>query len=452
MGLIDPRVTRTAFIETIRGCRFNCSFCDWGGKQRILFDNEHVKSIIKKCLDDGFPLIAFLDSIFGDKAERQAELLRYLVEHVTEDTKFAFEIYLEMMDSECIKQMRNLAQRGAVAKIEIGLQSADSQTVRRSNRPQNLKKFVQRYHALVEYLPKIRDVVQIDLIIGLPDETMESFGRGLNLVYSLDPGVISVFPLDVFPGSDLWSQKSLLSITAFDQPPYNLISTPTMSLHEIEFLTRLAWSLQDLRLQFRDTISVLNHVVDGGIFQFMCDYLKHSKMAYSAYDPKLIGIEQFLDFAQFAADRSTRFAVSDQLAVKQHLLFDLAPAALLSGRLREIEYLFASDSCGAWSQLAHRNELLVEFDSLLDVDSVRQTASTCGRRALHRGALSVVLQAQRVGCKRTVLDRDGALAVTRAFPSFPMLRAWGMERQPSGDRAGIEAGCADSEQEARCVS
>ena len=64
MGLIDPRVTRTAFIETIRGCRFNCSFCDWGGKQRILFDNDHVKSIIKRCLDEGFPLIAFLDSNF----------------------------------------------------------------------------------------------------------------------------------------------------------------------------------------------------------------------------------------------------------------------------------------------------------------------------------------------------------------------------------------------------
>ena len=351
-----------------------------------------------------------------------------------------------MMDSECIKQMRYLAERGAVAKIEVGLQSANSQTVRRSNRPQNLKRFVQQYHALVEHLPTARDVVQIDLIIGLPEETMESFGRGLNFVYSLDPGIISVFPLDVFPGSDLWSQKSLLSITAFDQPPYNLISTPTMSLQEIEFLTRLAWTLQDLRRQLRDTISVLNHLLVGGIFQFMRDYMNCSKLAYSAYDPQPIGIEQVLDFAKFAAERSSLLAVPDQLAIKQHLLFDLAPAALVSGRLCEISYLFANASDMSWNDLVQNNELLIEFDSLLDIDSVRQGA-LAGHQARQRGAFSVVLQAQRVGCKRTILDADGALAVSRVFPACPRLRAWGMGSPTSRDCGGMEASYAVSEQE-----
>jgi hypothetical protein len=86
--------------------------------------------------------------------------------------------------------------------------------------------------------------VKVDLIIGLPGDTVESVRRGLHYLH--DNGLYSdlqVFTLGVLPGTEFRHEASALGLTHQARPPYYVLRTPTLCLEQMFALMQEAQEL-----------------------------------------------------------------------------------------------------------------------------------------------------------------------------------------------------------------
>ena len=76
--------------------------------------------------------------------------------------------------------------------------------------------------------------VKVDLIVGLPGDTVESVRRGMHYLH--DGGLYSevqVFHLAVLPGTAFRQEAGRLGLKFQPRPPYYVLRTPTLDASEI---------------------------------------------------------------------------------------------------------------------------------------------------------------------------------------------------------------------------
>ena len=328
-GLIDSTMVSQAYVETLRGCVYSCTFCDWGGKSYRTYDDTFICEVIAKCLALRFDVIFFMDSIFAVQPERRKLFLQTILSHYNGHSRFGFEMFIEHLDLDSVALFHELHRIGGLSKIEIGLQSTNAFTLKAIKRPHKPVRFRERYFDLVRGHCSLQELIQIDLIIALPGETWESYGKGLNAVFSLDPGIISTFPLDVFPGGEMHKhQVEPFGLVFLDGPPYCIISTSTMTAQEIQELMSISWLFVSFRETCRHALFYLHHLLGEDIFGFMVEYARWCEQ--QGYVPNWYGygkIEQhFVYLSQFVNYRLASHP--DQVGVnrvRQLFLLELAP-------------------------------------------------------------------------------------------------------------------------------
>jgi hypothetical protein len=67
-------------------------------------------------------------------------------------------------------------------------------------------------------------VFGLDLIYGLPGDTLGGFFKSLDFALSLAPNHLDIFGLSVLPGTELWEKREELGLEAELDPPYALKS------------------------------------------------------------------------------------------------------------------------------------------------------------------------------------------------------------------------------------
>src|SRR5207247_7497900 len=76
--------------------------------------------------------------------------------------------------------------------------------------------------------------VKVDLIIGLPGDSVDSIRRGMH--YLADNELydeIQVFQLSILPGTSFRHEAVALGLEYQPQPPYYVVRTPTLTLDEM---------------------------------------------------------------------------------------------------------------------------------------------------------------------------------------------------------------------------
>ncbi|MGO9519626.1 MAG: B12-binding domain-containing radical SAM protein [Candidatus Korobacteraceae bacterium] len=358
-GLIDSNAVGMASIETLRGCLFHCTFCDWGKDYRK-FSDDYVCNVTKAVLAQRFEVIFYMDSVFAMDTARRKKFLRTVLDNYNDYSEFGFEVMLEMLDDETSEMFRELASRKGIAKIQIGVQSINPETLKVTKRPLNRQRFVEKYNKLIKDSPALQEQIQIDLIIGLPKETVATFGRGLNFVFSLDPGKISAFPLEVFPGSEMYSdQMQQYSIVALDRPPFSIVSSADMNANQIQELTVLSWVATSLRSFMRRSLFYLHHMTRENIFTFFQNFrdwcIAHSYTGlwhqFGRLEDHAVRIVEYVTSESFADGTAAELA-----NLKQLLLFDLAPLMMIHGKQRELESLWRRPGKGELGRLRDRTK------------------------------------------------------------------------------------------------
>ena len=231
-GIIDPAEYGGALWELARGCPFKCAYCyeSKGEKTVRLFPMERIKAELELFAKKKVPQVFVLDPTYNVNKKRAVELLR-LIAAKTPDTFYYFEARAELIDRELAREFTRIP-----CALQIGLQSANEETLRLVNRPFDKKKFVRGLSILNEE----GVTFGLDLIFGLPGENFGSFRNGIDFAISMLPNNLEIFCLSVLPGTDLAARATALGLEYEYKPPCHVIKTKELPAQDLERARQLA--------------------------------------------------------------------------------------------------------------------------------------------------------------------------------------------------------------------
>lgn len=245
---------RIACIETQRGCVFRCSFCFYNKDLSIRnrrFNLDRVKREIDFWLERGATELFLMDPVFNLYADRAKEICAYIAARNHKRVPIHAEVWAEFIDDELARLMRD----ANVNFLEVGLQTTDESVLMTVERRLKVQKFLDG----VGYLRKYGLDYEVQLIFGLPGETMASFMRSLSFAVTLAPPDLAVFMLMVLPGTELWRQAGTQGLAFDAEPPYYVRHHASMTPDDIAAgwqiidATRFLWPTTTFRLFARDS-------------------------------------------------------------------------------------------------------------------------------------------------------------------------------------------------------
>lgn len=228
-SVLECEPDKVVYYESSRGCPFRCSYCLSSIEKSVRpLSLERVKGELGYFLYKGVKQVKFIDRTFNYDDERACEIFKYIIENDNGVTNFHFEICADLMSERMISLLSS-ARKG-LFQLEIGIQSANPETLAAVNRKENIYPILYN----VEKLLKPGNIhIHVDLIAGLPYETYRLFERSFDKVYNLKADMFQMGFLKVLKGSPLWHEQESFGIKARDEAPYEVISTRWISAEEL---------------------------------------------------------------------------------------------------------------------------------------------------------------------------------------------------------------------------
>ncbi|MDQ0972909.1 anaerobic magnesium-protoporphyrin IX monomethyl ester cyclase [Neobacillus niacini] len=221
---------RVTYIETSRGCPFNCQFCLSSIEVGVrYFDREKIKDDIRYLMANGAKTIKFVDRTFNISRSYAMEMFRFLIDEHLPGTVFQFEITADIMRPEVIEFLNNEAPKG-LFRFEIGVQSTNDYTNELVMRKQNFEKLT-RTVTMVKDGGKIDQ--HLDLIAGLPEEDYSSFRKTFNDVFELRPEELQLGFLKMLRGTGLRLRAADHNYIYMDQSPYEILGNNVLPFNDI---------------------------------------------------------------------------------------------------------------------------------------------------------------------------------------------------------------------------
>ena len=200
-----PEVNWSALWETNRGCPFSCSFCDWGSataSKVYRFDEPRLQAELEWFADKKLEFVFCCDANFGI-LPRDVELAKYAA-MVRKRGAFPRSLVVQNAKNashRTVEIHRILAQAGLDTHATLSLQSLHPPTLKASGR-ENIS--LQDFSILQKELQNLGIGSYTDIILGLPEETYQSFTQGVG--HTIESGqyqVIHLFTADILPNAPM---------------------------------------------------------------------------------------------------------------------------------------------------------------------------------------------------------------------------------------------------------
>lgn len=234
-GILDAADEELLLLETVRGCVFKCKFCYYPKSYDSLYflSPEKVRANLDHARRRGAKEVVLLDPTLNQRRDF-AEFLQLLIEG-NPDRQFTY--FGELRAEGITSQLAGLLRDANFTEVEIGLQSIDPRAQELMDRKNNLKAFERGVKSLLD----VGIQVKVDLIIGLPGDTVDSVRRGLDyLCSSRLYSSMQVFNLAVLPGTAFRQEAEQLGLKYQPRPPYYVLGTPSLRLEVFYELMREA--------------------------------------------------------------------------------------------------------------------------------------------------------------------------------------------------------------------
>ena len=227
-GILDAAEEEMLLLETIRGCVFKCKFCYYPKSYDALYflSDERLVANLQHAQQRKVKEVVLLDPTLNQRRDF-AGFLKLLADF-NPQRKFTYfgELRAEGINAE----IAGLLQAANFTEVEIGLQSIDARAQELMDRKNHLQAFERGVQALLQAGIKVK----VDLIIGLPGDTVDSIRRGMD--YLLTSGLYStvqVFNLAILPGTTFRQEAHELGLEFQPRPPYYVTRTPTLELSQM---------------------------------------------------------------------------------------------------------------------------------------------------------------------------------------------------------------------------
>lgn len=220
---------RIIYYEAQRGCPFNCQYCLSSVDKGVRFQPlDKVKTELKRFLDAKIPQVKFVDRTFNTNAKFAMDIWRFLAENDNGVTNFHFEMESDLFTEEQLEFLSTV--RPGLFQFEIGVQSANSETLKAVDRRTDFDKLTK----VVNWLKKGQNIhLHLDLIAGLPFEDYESFGHSFDVVYKLKPDQLQLGFLKLLKGSGLRRDAEKYGIVCRDEAPYEVLCTRELPFSDL---------------------------------------------------------------------------------------------------------------------------------------------------------------------------------------------------------------------------
>jgi radical SAM superfamily enzyme YgiQ (UPF0313 family) len=246
---------RIIYVEASRGCPFTCEFClsslDIPVRQVPL---EPFLAAMQKLLDRGLKQFKFVDRTFNLNIATSKAILEFFLARHQPGNFYHFEMIPDRLPAE-LREIIAKFPPGSL-QFEVGIQSFNSEVGTLISRRQNYDRMAENFN----FLRKETGVhIHADLIVGLPGETVESFGAGFDRLIAMGPQEIQVGILKRLRGTPIVRHDAEWQMVYSAHPPYEILQNKLIDFPTMQRLRRFAkyWDLIGNSGNFVETVSLL---------------------------------------------------------------------------------------------------------------------------------------------------------------------------------------------------
>ncbi|TKB10667.1 B12-binding domain-containing radical SAM protein [Desulforhopalus sp. IMCC35007] len=222
---------RHIYYESSRGCIFGCTYC-LSSVERGVYHKplDVVKEELRDILSHSPKVVRFIDRTFNDIPKRALSLWEFLLEEGGE-TLFHF----EMAPDRFTEEMYTFLERVGSGRFqfEIGIQSTHKETLKAVNRPVE----TEVVHTAIQRLAGLGTIhLHVDLILGLPYETKDSFATSFSEVFFMGADYIQMGLLKILPETPLCYNAQEYGYKHSLVPPYSVLASRWMDHETVQDL------------------------------------------------------------------------------------------------------------------------------------------------------------------------------------------------------------------------
>ncbi|MDD2829267.1 MAG: DUF4080 domain-containing protein [Sulfuricurvum sp.] len=245
---------RTLYVEASRGCPFECEFCLSSIDEKVRnFPLDELLEEFETLWQRGARSFKFIDRTFNLNMTFANRILDFFLSK--EPPYFAhFEVIPDHFP-DVLKEKIARFPAGSL-QLEIGIQTLDPVIAKGINRPLRVEKIYENIRFLEN---ETSSHMHLDLIVGLPGETLEGFGRNLDKLVSLTHSEIQIGILKNLSGTTLSRHDKEHGMIYSDTPPYDILQNNLLSFEQIQKMKRFArfWDIFYNSGSFDKTVKLL---------------------------------------------------------------------------------------------------------------------------------------------------------------------------------------------------
>ncbi len=303
---------RYMYAEASRGCPFECEFCLSAIDEKVRhFDMDRLLKEFEDLWQRGARNFKFIDRTFNLKIKHANQLMDFFL---SKDKTYSLHFEVIPDHFPDILKKRILEFPPATLQLEVGIQTLNPKILDNINRRMDLLK-VKKNLEFLENESKAH--LHVDLIVGLPGESIESFANNLNKLKQMVNCEIQIGILKKLSGTTLHRHDQKYGMIYSDKPPYDILQNNHFSFDMIQKMKRFArfWDLVYNSGNFQKSVDfIFEDDVYKGFFYFSEWIYKQSESTWQISLNRL---------SEYIFDYLTSYKSMDKKKIAESILDDI---------------------------------------------------------------------------------------------------------------------------------